>query len=49
MVRLGGYHAYLRHDISVCWYLKTRLEPGPITADMTTTVVHSSKAADKRY
>jgi len=25
----------------VCWHLKTRLESGPVTADLTTTVVHS--------
>jgi len=28
---------------SVCWHLKTRLESGRVTADLTTTVVHSSK------
>jgi len=27
----------------VCWQFKTRLESGPVTADLTTTVVHSSK------
>jgi len=30
-------------DTSVCWYFKTRLESGPVTADLTTTVVHSYK------
>jgi len=38
-----GYHIYLRHGISVCWSIKTRLESGPVTADLTTTLVHSSK------
>jgi len=38
-----GYHVYLRHGTSVCWHSKTRLESGPVTADVTTTVVHSSK------
>jgi len=27
----------------VCWHHKTRLESGPVTADLTTTVVHSYK------
>jgi len=27
----------------VCWDIKPRLESGPVTADLTTTVVHSSK------
>jgi len=27
----------------VCWQIKTRLESGPFTADLTTTVVHRSK------
>jgi len=27
----------------VCWHSKTRLESGPVTADLTTTVVHDSK------
>jgi len=26
----------------MCWYFKTRLESGPVTAHLTTTVVHSS-------
>jgi len=45
-----GYHAYLQHGILVCWHLhfKTRLESWPVTADLTTTVVYSSKTADKR-
>jgi len=38
-----GYHVYLRHDTSVCWQFKTRLESGPVTADLTTTVGHSYK------
>jgi len=38
-----GYHVYLLHGTSVCWYNKTRLESGPVTADLTTTVEHSSK------
>jgi len=38
-----GYHVYLQHGISVCWHIKTRLESGPVTADLTTTVVHSYK------
>jgi len=32
-----GYHVYLRHGTLVCWYLKTQLESGPVTADLTTT------------
>jgi len=35
---------YLRHDTSVCWQIKIRLESGPVTADLTTTVVHSYTA-----
>jgi len=38
-----GYHVYLGHGTSVCWYIKTRLESGPVTADLTTTVIHSYK------
>jgi len=38
-----GYHVYLRHGTSVCWHSKTRLESGPVTADLTTSVVHGSK------
>jgi len=38
-----GYHVYLRHGTSVCWQIKTRFESGSVTADQTTTVVHSSK------
>jgi len=38
-----GYRVYLRHGTSVWWHLKTRLESGPVTVDLTTTVVHSSK------
>jgi len=37
------YHVYLRHGTSVCCYFKTWIESGPVTADLTTTVVHSSK------
>jgi len=40
-----GYHAYLRHGTSVFWNFKTRLDSGPITADLTTIVVHSYKLA----
>jgi len=28
----------------VCWHIKTRFESGPVTADLTTTVVHSNKS-----
>jgi len=38
-----GYHVYLRHGTSVCWHTKTQLESGPLTSDLTTTVVHSFK------
>jgi len=38
-----GYHVYLRHGTSVRWHLKTQLESGTVTADLTTTVIHSSK------
>jgi len=38
-----GYHVYLRHATSVCWHLKIRLESGPGTAELTTTLVHSYK------
>jgi len=31
------------HGTSVCWYLTTRLESGPVTAKLTTTVVYSYK------
>jgi len=34
-----GYHVYLRHGTSMCWHIKTRLESGPVTGDLTTTVV----------
>jgi len=27
----------------VCWHIEIRLESGPVTADLTTTVIHSSK------
>jgi len=36
-----GYHVYLRHGTAVCWQIKIRIESGPVTADLTTTVVHS--------
>jgi len=29
--------------VLVCWHFKTRLVSGPVTADLITTVVHSSK------
>jgi len=38
-----GYHVYLWHGTSVCWYIKTQLESGPFTADLTTTVALSYK------
>jgi len=38
-----GYNVYLQHGTSLCWYLKTQLESGPVTPDLTTTVVHSYK------
>jgi len=38
-----GYHVYLRHGTSVYWYFKTRLASGSVTADLTTTAVHSYK------
>jgi len=38
-----GYYVYVRHGTSVYWHIKTRLESGPVTADMTPTVVHSFK------
>jgi len=25
----------------VCWHINTRLESGPVTADLTTTVIHT--------
>jgi len=37
-----GYHVYLQHGTSVCWHNKTWLKSGPVTADLTTTVVHKS-------
>jgi len=36
-----GYYVYLWHGTSVCWHIKTQLESGPVTTDLTTTVVHS--------
>jgi len=36
-----GYHVYLRHGTSVCCDFTTVIESGNITADLTTTVVHS--------
>jgi len=36
-----GYHVYLRHGTLVCRDLKTRLESGPVTADLANTVVRS--------
>jgi len=38
-----GYHVYLRHGTSVYKHIKTRLESGPVTVDLTINVVHSSK------
>jgi len=42
-----GYHVYLHHGTSVCWYHKTRLESGPVTADLATTVVHGYNSLRK--
>jgi len=39
-----GYHEYLRHGTTVSWHNKTRLESGPVTAYLTTTVVPSHKS-----
>jgi len=36
-------HTILRQGNSVCCHPKTRFESGPVTADLTTTVVHSYK------
>jgi len=36
------YH-YLQHGTSVCWHILTGLECGPVTADLTSNIVHSSK------
>jgi len=33
-----GYHVYLQHGTLVCWHIKTWLESGPVTADLTTIV-----------
>jgi len=38
-----GYHIYLQHCTSVCWHIDNWLESGPVTVDLTTTVVHSYK------
>jgi len=35
-----GYHVYLWHGPMVCWHLKTWFESGPVTADLTNTVIH---------
>jgi len=35
------YHVYLWHGTSVYWHLKIRLDFVSVTADLTTTVVHS--------
>jgi len=31
---------YLQHGTLVCWHWNTRLKSGPLTADLTTTVIH---------
>jgi len=38
-----GYHVYLPHGTSVFWQFKTQLESGPVTADLTTAIIHSYK------
>jgi len=38
-----GYHAYLQHGTSVCWQIKSQLESRPVTADLTTTILHRYK------
>ena len=38
-----GYHVYLRHGILVHWHIKTRIESVPVTTDLKTSVIHSSK------
>jgi len=38
-----GYHVYLWHGTLVCCYLETQHESGPVTADLTATVIHSYK------
>jgi len=35
------YHVYLQHGTSVYLHLKSRLESGPVTTDLTTTVLHT--------
>jgi len=41
---------FMRNGTSVCWQLKTRLDSGPVTADLTTIFVHSSKlVSDIKY
>jgi len=37
------YHVYLQHGTLVCWQMKTWLQSGPVTADLTTTVAHRYK------
>jgi len=38
-----GYHIYLQHGTPVCWHFKIGLQSGPVTAYLTTTVVHGYK------
>jgi len=39
-----GYYVYLWHiGTSVCLHIKKRLESGPVTANLTTTVIHNYK------
>jgi len=33
----------LWHGTLVCWHIKIQLKSGPVTADLTTTVIHNSK------
>jgi len=37
------YERYVNPNSYVIGVIKTRLESGPVTADLTTTLVHSSK------
>jgi len=42
---LGGVLCLSAPWYFVYWYLKNRLEAGPVTADLATTVVYSYKSA----
>jgi len=41
-VTLGIICGMVIHGNSVSWHIKTRLDPGPVTADLTTTDQHSN-------